>query len=273
MSITKVPFNDYLAIDALSASDLVNISRTPRDYLKGKMPRKRTENMLLGSLLHCMVLEPTIFESTYLVEPTHLPNGEMIRKPAVDGSMRKTKEGKAHLEEILSGLNGRILIPKSVRDEADEMVSAINENKEALALLKNAHCEQIVLWDKQSVKCKGQVDAYKDKTLIDLKTTSKIEPALFEADSYRRRYHQKMAWYKEGLEANGIEIRDVFLISVSASECIVRHMTDDLLERGRQFNEQAFEVFNKCKKENFWPSWPEKLSLGIPGFALIDFFE
>jgi exodeoxyribonuclease VIII len=271
MPISKIPFSQYLSLPHLSASDIVNISRTPRDYLLSKSRKKtKSKEMTMGSLVHCLLLEPKAFEYLFAVEPLECPDGSPVRKEASDGSMRKTKEGKAFLESFLRDNAGLQIITGDDFAAASTICSTICKNQTAKDLLTGTTNEHIAIWEKEEVTCKGQIDAYKKGVLIDIKTTSNIDPAYFEADSYRRRYHQKMAWYKEGLELNGIEINDVYLITASSDECIVRHMSDDLLDRGKIFNERAFSLYKECMKTNTWPSWPETISLGIPGFALYD---
>jgi hypothetical protein len=270
--ITKIPFEEYLRIDALSGSDIVNFSRTPADFLKGRtIGKEKTAAMRKGTLLHCLVLEPQEFKKRYCIEPTHLPNGEPMRKPAIDGSMRKTKEGKAYYLEWEAENAHKICVSQADYNEALIQKGAVHLNPDAVRLLKKCTFKEAVLeWEFEGIKCKGQVDAFCPGLLVDLKTTANVEPDKFEADAYKRRYHQKMAWYKLGLEACGYVTNETAIISVCYDECIVRPMTDILLERGHDFNMKALEKYRECVKADSWPGWPSSVPMGTPQWAMFD---
>lgn len=271
----NISFKDYLQIDAISASDILNFQRTPRDFARQKgliegAVQRRTEAMDKGTRIHTMVLEPDEFWFRYVVEPDRDDNGIPVRKEAIDGSMRKTSEGKKFLEEFEKRHQDKQIISSKEMAEISTAVSAIMDNSQASRLLKGAICEASLVWNREGVSCKGRPDAFNNGVLIDLKTTRDLSPEIFEAESYRRKYHQKQAWYLEGLKENGVDISRICLITISNDECIVRDMDSELITRGQEANTRTFNKLREHLDKNEWPSWPEVMPLGIPAWAMVD---
>lgn len=274
----NISFKDYLRADAISASDILNFQRTPRDFarMKGLIEggiAYESSAMRMGTMVHTHILEPDEFWDRYVVEPDCLPNGDKIRRKASDGSLRKTSEGKAFLDDFNQKNQDKELITPQEMEQIARAARAVMANSEATQLLKGALIEQSLFWSNKGINCKGRPDAVNNGVLIDLKTCRDITPQAFEAESYRRKYHQKQAWYKQGLQMAGVEINRVTLITLCNDECIVRDMGDELISRGEEANARTLDRLMECLTKKDFPSWPEIIPLGIPSWALVDLFN
>ena len=59
---------EYFAFDAVNATSLKQLLKSPREYQHHlRNPKPKTINMVLGSAIHCLTLEPMHFDSRYAV--------------------------------------------------------------------------------------------------------------------------------------------------------------------------------------------------------------
>lgn len=274
---TNLSFEKYRAMDGVSASDIYAATRTARDFLKLKTGQTKYDpeapHFVLGTMVHALVLEPGSFYDLYCIEPSLDDEGQALRQPAKDGSMRLTKQAKAFLESFNEKNKGKLYVTAKMAREAHEMKEAVMRNSAAVAILKDMEPEVSLTWTHGNVKCKGRPDGVAGSTLVDLKHTRDITPSAFTTASYRLGYHQKEAWYKWGFEQNGVAIDDIKLIVVAGDECIVRPMLPELIERGHEQNMRALARLSDCIAKNEFPGWPEEIPLGFPAWAAIDMNE
>jgi len=83
----KMSDRDYFALDALNNSTLSDINRSVRfmEYRKNNKTEP-TASMQIGSLVHCLLLNPEDFDDLFIIMPK-------INK--------RTKEGKAEHQSLL----------------------------------------------------------------------------------------------------------------------------------------------------------------------------
>ena len=70
--VYDLPFERYLAIDAVSASALRVFARSPWHY-RHRVEVKPTRPMLRGTLAHCALLEPDALHQRYAIVPAGAP--------------------------------------------------------------------------------------------------------------------------------------------------------------------------------------------------------
>ena len=69
---TDMPFEQYHEVEAVSASGLRLLARSPWHY-RNRVSVKPTRPMLRGTLAHCALLEPHALDERYIVAPEDAP--------------------------------------------------------------------------------------------------------------------------------------------------------------------------------------------------------
>jgi len=189
----------------MSHSLLREFSKSPAHFrYAADNPTEETEAMLLGTLIHCMALEPAELAGRFV--------------KAVDCD-RRTKAGKEAWQDLQEQSKGKRLIPPGAWNLAERAVHSLERDVETAMWLHEARQGQIekpLFWTRQSIGCKGRPDSVLDDgTVIDVKTTSKpLIPHLFVSEIFRRFYHTQAAFYRSGVLANGGNWRSHVLICV-----------------------------------------------------------
>lgn len=181
---------------ALSNSGMGELLRCPA-HLKAMLDRcgqddKTNDAFTAGSLLHCMVFEPSEVSSRYRVKVNR----------------GNTKAGKEEAEKAAE--DGVQLVSQDMWETCSAMADAALRHP----VMRSAHAagdlrtEQSVYWTERggTVPCKARVDAL--VTLpnyglcaIDLKTTRDASLAAIEKSLYTYGYHRQAAWYLRGLRS------------------------------------------------------------------------
>ncbi len=178
-----MPFDEYLAIPAASASALKTVAVCPA---KLGVEREQTAAMRMGSLTHCAILEPDALERRYA--PTDLDR-------------RGTKAWDA--EALAAG--GRELVKRADFDEALAMRDAVHAHATARELLADAITERTLTWTdpETGVPCKARLDIY-SVCPADLKTTADASPHGWGMAAISSGYYLQAAHYLEGCRACGL---------------------------------------------------------------------
>lgn len=200
--------SDYHAIkDYWSSTDLKFMhAHSPthfHDKYYGKSkdePKKQTESMILGSLVHTLLLTPNEFISEFFVMP--------------DLNFR-TNEGKAKREELLMANPGKIPITDELLYRANAMKSACMANKKAKEFLEPLQKELAFFWtcpfSNLNFKCK--VDAASSKYFVELKTTSDASQEAFIRHVDNMNYDLSLVHYGQGIKSvMGVEPPAYFIV-------------------------------------------------------------
>lgn len=168
----------YLSYSALKA-----FAKSPNHYLQ-YINRELVETpaMVLGSALHCLVLEPDEYSKRY------------ITAPKFD---RRTKAGKEQAEAWELAADGRTHITADQEQAAMAMKSAIMSHRVASELLEQTRREVPFKGDIEGVQFKGVVDALGDRYAVDIKTTADASPDAFRRQASQLDYHLQAAIYTQ----------------------------------------------------------------------------
>ena len=194
-----VPFEQYLKIKAVSNSTLksVEVAAGLAIWSREAPVDEEAETAAdLGTLVHCLALEPDEFKDRYLVSP--------------DFNLR-TNDGKAAAAafEEQAVRAGMIPIDQSTFRKASLMVGSLMAYPDIRNLLKaeNGYSEVTVIWfdAETGLKCKARVDRLvlvpDGCVALDLKTIDKIHNIRWNIRDYG--YDRQDVHYTEGLLAVG----------------------------------------------------------------------
>lgn len=184
---TNAEYHGYR--EAISKSRLANMSVCPA-YFKWceDNPQEPSEDMVIGSAFHKIVLEPETFYDEFAVMPN------------VD---RRTTQGKMKYAEFIIEADGKTVITQEQYDTICGMRDSIMANPYARKLI-NGNIEQSMYFtdDLTKVECKCRPDVWRkvaDRVVItDLKSAKSVMPNDFMRDCVKYHYDLQTAMYRDG---------------------------------------------------------------------------
>jgi exodeoxyribonuclease VIII len=181
---------EYHARDSISASRLKLLRQSPRVYqatvLLGKMPHSETPAMKLGTAIHCAVLEPESYWSTY------------VRCPAGCSDKRTS----AH-KEWAKSVGDRIVLTDSEADTIEMASQALRMHMIAGKIIRAAELTEgsVTYADPETAAdCRFRFDGIAGPICFDIKTIAECSMEKISRAIWDFGYHIQAAHYLAGLE-------------------------------------------------------------------------
>lgn len=239
---------NYFLRPEISSSDIAKIfSLTNAEFIHYYEKRqvemsKKSKEMVLGSVFHSLV--------------TNQESDEFVISPFENFRTDKAKEWRDSQTKIIMSKDGEEVAT------ALKMVESVKSHKMINKLISGIYDVEKEFYGVSDnlLNLRIKIDGlYKNKLgevyLIDFKTTGKLKD--FEKSFTDFKYYMRLAFYKEVLNQNSIQIKKVYLPVVSSSEpfdCELFEIPEDVLQLGEyefkdglQQIKQAFEEQNKEK--------------------------
>lgn len=193
MSLAEIPKNDaeYFAHPYLSNSDIKLVNRSINHFLWSKAHPEKTEAMIFGRALHCLVLEPNEFDKRF----------------AINEFDSKRSKAYKEWEEMLGDVE---VISRENWEHLLGMRQAMLDNPEVRNLMNidnnfnflgQHEVEKVHLFWYNGVGCKCKIDyeSLSRDIIIDLKTCRDIE----DSDDVTKliidyKYYQQSVFYQLG---------------------------------------------------------------------------
>lgn len=269
-----MPFEQYLAIDALSATGLKLFARSPWHY-RNRVETDPTPAMLRGTLAHCAVLEADAMASRYAVVPDEAPPRPSARQWNAKNPSDESKAAMAWWSDFNASLQGREIVSHQDYRLCQEQLRAVLRVPELADILRHGHGEVSIFWvdDATGIYCKARPDWLPPAdcgmvTPMDLKTCNDESPGGFGRAAARLRYDLQAAHYIAGIETvTGHKVRKFVFGAVSSKPPILAVpyvLTDEITEQGREDRAELMHRMAWCIREKEWPTYGT-------GFQLLDF--
>lgn len=250
--------DDYHNSDGVSRSQLMRFMKSPRHYINPKT-FKSTPSMVLGSLVHCLILEPVLFEKEFAVIPA-------INK--------RTKIGKSEWEAFETEHAGKLLITEEQLLTARHMCASVISNEEASELLSpGSLIEQSIFWtdEESAMQLKSRPDIwYRNSGLVvDLKTTADASPWSFGNSAWKFGYFLQAAFVKEALESIGEPMTRFVIIAVENTAPFVPAvyiMDEQSINFAVDQLHRLRNDLKSCIENNAWPDFGVNV-LSMPNYA------
>jgi len=258
---------EYRAQTAIAGSDAKHIlpPKTPSHYaahMAGETKREPSKAMLLGTMAHVAVLEPTKLDAAFVEKPE-----------GKEGDFR-TKEGKEWKAKIGT-------TPILDQDEARAVRGirdSIAAHDAAKALLAGCDSEVAMFAQHRTgLWIKGRVDALKvesdnEAVIVDVKTTSAgADYGTFSRQAASLNYHVSAAWYCHLAGLNGLPPARFYWIAVEVAPpfaVAVYEIHADALDLGVGMMNDALELIAQCEDAGVWPGYaPEVQCLNLPSWV------
>ena len=151
---------EYRAIDALGSTDIKKLLENPYLFKNG-VRKEPTDNLILGSVIHTLILEPQKLDSEYIIMP------ELNLRTNAD------KAVKAELEAEAKATN-KTLVKSEIFSQAEAVSKSFLNSSLSSFLRGEIKAEVSFFGEIDGVKIKGRPDLIlpNEKIIIDFKTTS-----------------------------------------------------------------------------------------------------
>jgi hypothetical protein len=250
-------FDEYLAVPALSRSDIVKLLVSPLKYKEAE--DKDTEAMEFGRAYHTYMLEIDRFEKEYIVKPKFKGKGSKARREEWEEENKDkntiTIEGKDALKAMCDRLYKHPIAGPMLSDEGES--------------------ELVVVWNDPitGALCKARIDRLNKKipAEVDLKSCLDAREGPFKKSAWDKGYPIQAAFYRYGLyQVTGIEHPFYFIAQEKKPpyDLIVYKAGPDMLYHGQLACARGLAIYSECLRTDKWPGYPEETKeLGVPGWV------
>jgi hypothetical protein len=256
----SMPFADYAAAVGINFSTLKHMARSPLHYLHTlENPPTETPAMLLGRATHTAVFEPMRFQLDYAI-------------------WAGDRRGSAY-QEFLEGClaQGRSILKENEYNTALAIRDSIRGIPEIADLLAKGYPETSLFWVNSStgLACKGRLDwITSEGSILDLKTTSSIDPREFSAHAWRMGYFHQAAMYQEAYAVTS-GMGSILRCGIIAVEkdpphaCRLYWLDPDSLSRAWSEYQGWLHQVKQCMASGVWPGpGPVESELAAPAWAM-----
>lgn len=273
--VHDMPLSDYLAVDALSASGLKRLARSPWHYRNGASV-EQTRVMLRGTLAHCAVLEPDALSQRFVVLPEDAPR----RPTRAQWDAKKPSEASATAmhwwTEFQASAEGREIVSHEEFAVCAMQLEAIARVPHLRQLLRKGRGEVSIFWidPETRIYCKARPDwVHVSGQMLDLKTCADESPGGFGRAAARMRYDLQDAHYSSGMAAvTGASDTGPFVFGAVTNRppvlAVPYVLTDDIREQGQEDRRELMARLAWCRSENQWPAYGDGIQLlDFPAYA------
>lgn len=265
-----IPFAEYCSWDAMNSSTL-NAGMQTMAHLghRIKNPQEDTKATTIGRATHTLVLEPTKFESNYIILP--------------EGDRRKKENKEAYQAALdLAANTGKEVMTRKDFKEAASLADSVRDNPMARELIESPGDREIcVAWEDPDtgVLCKGRIDIFVSwnnySVVADLKTTISAGKGSFARSVHKYNYHIQAAMYKDALAViSKMDGRRFFWIAIEKTPPYLvafYEPANEVLEHGRMLYKKILQQYSDCRDNDNYPGYREDIiQLALPAYAYAD---
>lgn len=272
-----LPFEDYHAIDAVSASGLRLFARSPWHY-RNRVPTKPTRPMLRGSLAHCALLEPDAVGARYIVVPEDAPKRPTAAQWAAKKSNESSQAAKDWWREFEQRAGSRDIIAANEFGICQAQLAAIASVPELAELLAHGKGEVSIFWidPDTGLYCKARLDwlnvVDKKARILELKSTVDESPAGFGRTSARMKYELQRVHYIEAVRLGAkLSVQDFTFAAVTSVAPVLAvpyDLTDEMIEQASDERAEHLQRLAWCMAEDRWPAYGDgRQLLDYPAYA------
>lgn len=258
----------YHADGAISRSAIMKFLDCPQKYWSeylsvNKRKAKSTAALEFGKAFHSLILEPVIFDKTYVCMPK-----KVLLKDVGKELYQKYKSVCQFIEE------NEDLIALDFEDfnSLVEMKEAIENHEEALGLIQDGQCETSFFWrdEHSGLMVKARPDILHENMIVDLKTVASASSKAFQYSMLDYGNHIQGAMIQDGIKVlMGKEINTVINICIEKTYPYaigIKIIGEDALEYGRKKYKQALLDIKNCIDKNSFPSYDIEI-INLPGWV------
>lgn len=274
---TDMPFEDYHAVEAISASGLRLFARSPWHY-RNRVQIKPTRPMLRGSLVHCAMLEPDAVAARYVFVPEDAPRRPTAAQWAAKKSNESSEAAKEWWRDFEQRASGRDIITADEFAMCQQQIAAIKREPGLRELFGAGRGEVSIFWIDRATRlyCKARLDWMQTSgssvRIGELKSTRDESPAGFGRTAAAMKYELQRAHYVDAVKSGAkLDLQDFTFVAVTSTQPILAvpyDLTDELISQADDERAEHLERLAWCLKEDRWPAYGDgKQMLDFPAYA------
>lgn len=243
--VSRMPMNEYRAIDALNISRLKELGRSALHYQHRLSHPLVTSPLTLGTAAHCATLEPERFGRQFAVWDRRTDSGRMA-----------PRNGK-WWDAFQAANDTRTILTEDERDEALTIATAVRADPVAMRYLEAGEPEVTMTWEPGR---KGRVDWLTAiggaPVLVGLKTTRDCRHFSFGSQAAKLGYALQWSWYYQGyvtITGKYPKVVEIVVESAPPHAVAVYMIPDDILEYGKEQYEGLLDTLAECERTQRWP--------------------
>lgn len=269
----NLPNDEYHAMPELSSSQIKDVLRTPAHfYAKHMAVDKKTNaptpNMLLGTVVHSLLLEPDRFDSEYVISQKF---------------DRRTKLGKVDAAEFEAVNADKVVIDEAIYSEAKQITAQLAKHSVSKLLrLPDMIAEASIFYSDEATGLDCRIrpdfhlppcDAFPNGLIVDLKTTDNASYHSFNRTIINFGYHISAAMYCDGFMAYYKTTEPppfIWLIGErDAPYAVIAYQPNfETMQKGYEKFSEAMQLINECMQTNDWYGYPtDILDINLPAWA------
>lgn len=251
---------------SISKSGLDVIARSPAHYWAkyidpNAKPQESTPAMRLGSLVHCVVLEPNEVSARYVVEPESAPRKPTAAQINAKKQSDDTISAIEYWHNFAADNVGKEIVSADDMGKALAMRTACMDEPEiaaALSLDGDAEMTFVAKDPETGVILRCRFDwLTHDLFALDLKTTRDIRNDEFGKSIWGFRYHVQQAFYSDVFRlATGDDLRDWAFGAIESEAphfAVPVRLPDDMVQYGRMLYRKDLRRYADCLSSGKWP--------------------
>lgn len=258
--IVDITNEQYHSSDGFSKSALITYRNSPitfyKEYILKQRENKTSDDMLLGTLVHTVMLEPNKID-------------KFVPRPKIN---RQTKAGKEEFAKFNASVeeSNAIAVDIDIYQKAIDMCEAIRKNDVAMRIIASAEVEKSVYWQDSDtgLTFKSRPDIMFGSIIADLKTCKDVSYKAFQRSCMDYGYFLQAGMCKLGLNAHDIDFERFVFICVDKNtyEVVVYTLDEQAIEYGiNQFKSLSTKISNEIR-DNSWLE-PRIKVLEVPRWA------
>ncbi len=220
----------------LSYSSLKEFSKSPAHYIEYlRKEFKPTPAMALGSLVHCLLLQPNELGKQFFVMPN------------ID---KRTKEGKAKYEEAVEASKGKQIVTESDYEDANNLVNKVlSEGHIANAIQQCFRFEHEWKQEIYGLPFRGFFDGEAYDYILEVKTASDANPKTIINDFFNRSYHIQGGLYSM---VSNKPVKYLIIETTAPYNVVLADATEDYIQYGIKEVERLSASFLECMNNHMF---------------------
>ena len=223
---------EYRAVDALGSTDIKTLLENPYLFKNG-VRKEPTDNLILGSVIHTLILEPQKLDSEYIILPE-------LKLRTNDG-----KAQKAEFEAEAKATN-KTLVKAEIFNQAEAVSKSFLNSPLSSLLRGKVKAETSFFGEIDGVKVKARPDLIipDKKLIIDFKTTSTNGGG--SADGFAKMAANFQYYIQASLYLEITEYKDFYFVVLETAEPYMigcYKLDSEALEFGKSEIQRAIEIY------------------------------
>ena len=261
--VTDMPNDAYHAYEGISVSGLKQIMQSPAHYAYSE-PKQKTTFMILGTAIHCAILEPERYQNEYL-------------------RLEDCKDRRqAQYKDAVKSVGEELVLITSDVEKVKMMQSAVFASKAASHYLSQNGWSELsgfVECPNTGVIRRIRFDRLTENLVsLDLKKCQDARPEAFERSIFNYGYHIQAAFYNDTFKliaGRPLEAFKFLAIEEKMPHGSKVYTCDDVsMYIGRKQYKEALLTYGECDRFDDWPSYiDEEQEIGIPTWAVNKFMD